>query len=135
MTVQYSVTARNNRLDSIETTLGASPILKIRTGAPPASCAAADVGTALVAITLPADWMAGASGGQKAKSGTWNGTATAGGTAGHFRIYDSSGTTCHMQGTITSTTTGTGDMLVDNTSIATSQTVTVNTFQLTGGNA
>lgn len=134
MTVQYSVTARNNRLDTIETTVGAAPILKIISGAVPANCAAANAGTALVSITLPADWMNGASAGVKAKLGTWSGTATAGGTAGHFRIYDASGTTCHMQGTVTATGGG-GDMTVDNISIQVWQTVTVNTFQLTAGNA
>jgi hypothetical protein len=133
MTVQYSVTARNNRLDSLETTVGSAPILRIRTGAAPANCAAADAGTVLVAITLPADFMSGASGGVKAKLGTWSGTAVAAGTAAHFRIYDAAGTTCHMQGTVTATGGG-GDMTVDNTSIALNQTVVVNTFQITAGN-
>lgn len=87
MTVQFSVAVRNGRLDSIETTIGASAILKIRTGAQPANCAAADSGTVLATCNLPADWMAAAASGQKAKSGTWEDTsADATGTAGHFRL-------------------------------------------------
>lgn len=135
MTIQYSVTARNNRLDAIETTVGAAPLLKIRTGAVPANCGAADAGAVLVSITLPADWMAGASSGTKVKLGTWSGTAVATGTAAHFRIYDASGSTCHMQGSVALTGTPGADMTVDNTNIQVSQTVTVNTFTLTAGNA
>ena len=46
--------------------------------------------------------MAAAGSGQKAKSGTWEDTsADAAGTAAHFRIYDSGGSTCHIQGTVT----------------------------------
>lgn len=135
MAIQLSVSVRNARLDSIETTIGASAILRIRTGAPPATCATADAGTVLAEMTLPADWMAAASAGAKALSGTWQDlSANAAGTAGHFRIYDSGGTTCHLQGTVTATGGG-GDMELDNTSIASSQQVTITAFTLTDGNA
>jgi len=135
MTLQYSVTVRNARLDVVESTIGVSAILKIRTGAAPANCAAADSGTVLATVTLPSDWMAAASSGVKAKSGTWEDTsADAAGTAAHFRIYDSGSTTCHIQGTVTATGGG-GDMTVDNTSFAAGQDFIVTTFQLTAGNA
>jgi len=71
MTLQFSTTVRNARLDAIETAIGAGAILKIRTGSVPANCAAADSGTALATLNLPSDYMAAASGGSKAKSGTW----------------------------------------------------------------
>lgn len=135
MAVQLSTTVRNARLDAIETAIGASPILRIRSGAAPANCASADSGTILAALTLPSDWMAAASGGSKALSGTWQDTsADNAGTAAHFRIYDSSGTTCHLQGTVTATGGG-GDLTLDNTSIAAGQTVTITSFTLTDGNA
>ena len=134
MAIQLSVTARNARLDAIETTAGATAKLQIRTGAQPANCAAAAAGTLLCELTLPADYLSAASAGSKAKLGTWSGTAVAAGTAAHFRIVDSAGTTCHLQGSVTATSGG-GDMELDNTSIATSQTVTVNTFTLTDANA
>ena len=104
MALQLSTSVRNARLDAIETTVGVSAILKIRSGAPPADCGTADSGTVLATMTLPSDWLAAASSGSKAKSGTWQDTsADAAGTAGHFRIYDSGGTTCHLQGTVTAT--------------------------------
>jgi hypothetical protein len=79
--------------------------------------------------------MAAASGGAKAKSGTWQDTsADATGTAAHFRIYDSGGTVCGLQGSVTITGGG-GDMTVDNTSFAAAQSFTISTFTLTDGNA
>jgi len=133
--LQYSTAVRNAKLDAVETTIGASAVLKIRTGAPPANCAAADSGTVLATCNLPADWMAAASGGTKAKSGTWEDTsADAAGTAGHYRIYASDGTTCHEQGTVTLTGGG-GDMTVDNTSFAVGQAFTVTSYTKTAGNS
>ena len=134
MTVQYSTTLRNNQLDQVESTTGVSAKLQIRTGAQPANCAAAASGTLLAELTLPSDWMNAAGSGSKTKLGTWTGTAVAAGTAAHFRLVDNAGTTCHVQGSITLTSGG-GDMTLDNTNIAISQTVTVNTFTLNAGNA
>lgn len=134
MALQLSDAVRNARLDAIETAIGVSAVLKIRTGAPPASVATADSGTVLATLTLPSDWMAAASGGTKAKAGTWQDTsADATGTAAHFRIYASDGTTAHMQGTVTATGGG-GDMTVDNTSFASGQSFTVTGFTLTEAN-
>jgi hypothetical protein len=134
MTMQYSTAVRNARLDIVETTIGVSAILKIRTGAPPVNCAGADSGAVLATVPLPSDWMAAASGGTKSKSGTWQDlSADAAGTAGHFRIYDSTGTTCHMQGTCTITGGG-GDMILDNTNFAVGQVFTVVNFTITAGN-
>lgn len=134
MTLQYSIAVRNARLDSIETAIGVSAILKIRTGAPPVNCAAADSGTVLATVNLPSDWMANASGGTKSKSGTWQDlSADANGTAAHFRVYDSSGTICHMQGTCGMSGSG-ADMILDNTNFAIGQVFTVVNFTLTAGN-
>ncbi len=135
MAIQLSTTVRNARLDQIETTVGTSAVLKIRTGAQPADCGTADSGTVLATISCPSDWMAAAASGSKAKSGTWNdSSADAAGTAAHFRLYASDGTTCHMQGSVTATGGG-GDMTVDNTSFAVGQNFTVTGFTLTDGNA
>lgn len=135
MAVQLSVAARNASLDSFETTTGASAILRVRTGAAPANCAAADTGTVVATVALPADWMNAASGGTKTLLGTWTEPAAdATGTAAHFRIYDSAGTTCHLQGTVTATGGG-GDMTVDSVSFTLGQSFTVNTFTLTAANA
>lgn len=133
--MQQSVAVRNARLDAIEATIGTGAILRLRSGAVPASCAAADSGTVLATLALPADWMAAASGGSKAKLGTWEDVAAdAAGTVGHFRIYASDGTTCHLQGSVVMTG-GTGDMVVDNTNVAVGQDIIVSTFTITAGNA
>jgi hypothetical protein len=132
MAIQLAVSTRNARLDAIETDLGTSPILELRTGAAPADCAAPDSGTVLATLTLPSDWAAAAASGSKAKSGTWQDTAAdATGTAAHFRLKTSGGV-CKLQGTCG---IGTGDLQLDNTSIATGQTVTITSFTLTDGNA
>ncbi len=131
MTIATSVAVRNGALDSFETTVGASAVLKIRTGAPPATCATSDSGTVLATLALPSDWMAAADSGSKAMSGTWqDASADADGVAGHFRIYANDGTTCHLQGTITLSGDG-GDMIIDNTNIATGQNITVMSFSIT----
>lgn len=135
MALQYSVAVRNAKLDAVETTIGTSAVLKIRTGAPPATCATADAGTVLATLTLPSDWMSAAASGVKSMLGTWQDTsADAAGTAAHFRIYDSGGTTCGIQGTVTATGGG-GDLTVDNAVFAAGQSFSITSFALTAGNA
>lgn len=134
MTHQYSVAVRDAQNDQFESTVGTAAKLQLRSGSAPANCATADSGTLLAELTLPSDWMSASSSGAKAKTGTWSGTGSNAGTIGHFRIKDSGGTTCHMQGSVTATGGG-GDMTVDNTSISVGQTVTVSTFTITRGNA
>jgi hypothetical protein len=135
MAFQFSVAARNAALDAIETAIGTSAILQIRSGTVPANAAAADSGTLLAEMTLPSDWLAAAASGSKALSGTWSDpAANAAGTAGHFRIKDSGGTTTHIQGSVTATGGG-GDMTIDNTSIAVGQVISVTSFTLNAGGA
>ena len=135
MALQLSVAVRNARLDSIETTIGASAVMHILSGSMPANCATAESGTLLATIGLPSDWMAAASSGTKALSGTWQDlTADATGTAGYFRVYDTSETTCHIQGEVTDTA-GAGPMKLSSTAIVSGQPVTIATFAITDGNA
>jgi hypothetical protein len=134
MTVQFSVAVRNAKLDAIETAIGAAAVVKIRTGAPPANCAAADTGSVLWTEALASDWAAAAAGGVKA----WNnlpivGTVDADGTPGHYRIYASDGVTCHEQGTVTITGGG-GDMTVDSTTWTTGQEFRITGKSQTEGN-
>lgn len=138
MTIQLSVAVRNARLDAIETAVGASPKLRLYSGAPPANCAAARTGTLICEISLPADWAANASAGTKAQAGTWAGTgaaaAGAGTAVGHFALMDSAGTTCHQQGTVT-VTGGGGDLTLDNVNVAQNQAVNITSWSLTDANA
>jgi hypothetical protein len=131
--VQFSTDVRNAMLDAVETTIGASPILRGRTGAAPSDCAAADQGTVVFEMTLPADFMANAAAGAKALAGTWQDPlANASGVVGHFRIY-SSGGACKLQGTASLPGAG-GDLQLVNTNIAVNQPVSISSFDLTIGN-
>ena len=132
MSIQNSTTLRNNMIGQYETTVGTAPKLQLRTGAPPANCAAAATGTLLAELTLPSDWLTAASSGQVTLNGTWTGTGSAAGAAAHYRLLDNAGTTCHEQGTVTATGGG-GDMTVDNTSIAAAQAVSVTSWTRTQG--
>lgn len=152
MAVQYSTSLRNSILEAIEiacagqavnggsgtggsvTGTFAAPKLRILTGTPPANAAAAQTGTLLVEMTLPADFYAASSGGSKALNGTWQANATAAGTAGYYRVVDNAGTTCNEQGTITASGGG-GDMTLDNTSIASGQQVTITAKTISVGGA
>lgn len=135
MALQLDVSMRNARLDAMETNVGTSPVLKIRSGAPPATVATADSGTVLATITLPVDWMANAASGTKAMAGTWStSSANAAGTAGHYRIYLTDGTTAKMQGTVTATGGG-GDLEVNNTVFASGQAFSITSYSWTDPNS
>lgn len=139
MTIQLSVALRNARLDQIETTIGASAVVEIRSGSIPANCGAAGTGTVLATFNLASDWAANAGAsvaGRKDFTGTpiQDTSADASGTATYFRLYATGPGTCHMQGTVTGTGGG-GDMEIDNTVIAAGQTIQITSWQLTEGNA
>jgi hypothetical protein len=141
MAIQYKISLINDRLNLLNTDAGNSPVMHIFSGAMPAHCVTADSGTKLTEDVIPVAtgaFMASASAGAVAKTGTWtlNGLvgAGAGTNAGYFRIMDAAIANCYMQGTITATGGG-GDMTMDNISIANAQVVTINTFAITGGNA
>lgn len=127
MTFQYGVTLRNNQVSQIQTSVGATGNLKIFSGAEPANCAAADPTGLLVTITLPATFLT-SSGGVTTIAGTWSAAATATGTAASWRMYDGSAV-CHVQGNTTT------DLVLNNQSITSGQTVTVTSFSVTAGNA
>ena len=129
MAIQLSDAVRNARLDALETAVGATAVLKLRTGAQPATVATADSGTVLATLTLPSDWMSAASGGTKALLGSWRPLSQGGETAS-----TSNGTTAHMQGTVTATGGG-GDLTLDNVVIAAAQNITITGFTLTDANA
>lgn len=140
MALQLSTGVRDAQANAIETTVGASPVLRLYSGTPPANCAAALSGNTLLATgSLPSDWLTAASGsGNVTKNGTWTVTGQSGASTGtaatFFRIWESTVTTAHIQGTVTATGGG-GDMTLNNNSIADTQTVTVSTFSYTRANS
>lgn len=131
MTIQLSVAVRNAMLDAIETAIGTSAVIKLRSGAQPANAAAADSGTVISTLSLASDWMAAASSGSKAFSATplEDTSADNAGTLAHYRVYASDGTTCHMQGSITATGGG-GDMTVDNTVVTAGQDIKITSWTI-----
>ena len=133
MALSFSTTLRNNMLDQFESTTGTAAKFRIYSGTAPANAGTALSGNTLLAeATLPSDWMNAASGGTKTLLGTWqDASADATGTATFFRIYDSAGTTCHIQGT--AGTSGT-DLILDSTSFTAGQNFSVTSFTLTAGN-
>lgn len=130
MALQLSVAVRNALLEAIETATGVSAKLMFYTGGVPASCAAATTGTKIVEYDLASDWAAAASGGAKILNGLPLAvSALAAGTLGYFRIYAVDGTTCHMQGSIT-TSGGGGDLTVDNTVVTNAQVINLTAFTI-----
>lgn len=127
MAFQYSATLRTNQVGQIQSTISTGGTLKIFSGAEPANCASADPTGLLVTINLPSTFLT-SSGGATTIAGTWSANASAGGTAQSFRMYDTGGT-CHIQGNVTS------DLVLNNTNIASGQTVTVTSFTVTAGNS
>ncbi len=108
-----------------------SGVLEIRSGAAPGP-EAAEGGTLLASITLPADAFAAASGSSDAKAGTWqDASADNTGTAAHFRMRrsgDSGGastTTSRLEGTVG---TSGSDINLDSVSITAGQSVTITSF-------
>lgn len=132
---KMSVAIVNAQAALIESTLGASPKLQIRTGAEPANCAAADSGTLLLETTLPADWLSAPANGVVSKAGAWTGTYTASGNAGHYRIKTNDGVTCGYQGSVSQRAAdgGNGDMQLDQATVAvvSGQSLTVDTWSHT----
>lgn len=128
MAIQFSIPVANAQLDIIEDSIGVSPILRILSGPMPASCATAQSGTVISTIALPSDWMSAASGGTKVMSGSWqDASADNSGEAAYFRILETTGTTCHLQGTVSAAGDG-GDMIVTSTTFVAGQPFAIVSF-------
>jgi hypothetical protein len=129
MAHQYGATLRTNQVAQIQTTVGAAGLLKIFSGVEPANCAAADPTGLLCTISLPATFLNSTNGATTiAPVGGWTANASATGTAASYRMYDS-GATCHVQGNTTT------DLVLNNQSITSGQTVTVTSYTVTAGNS
>jgi hypothetical protein len=137
MSLQYSVTLRDNQLAQIQATVESSAAgsLVIYGGATavtvPSACSVAATGTVLATMTLPDPFMTTAAAGTVTMTATWptNTTVTTAGTAAYFRVLDSS-SNVHMQGTCV----GTPDLTLNNTVLAAGQTITVTQFSVSAGN-
>lgn len=128
MALQFSTTLRNGRADQLTSVIGGTAKLRFYTGSAPADCATAATGTLLAELTCNATFAAAASGGVLTLNAVTAANASATGTAGYFRIYNSAGSTCHMQGTVG--TSGT-DAIVDSTSFTSGVQVSVTSWTFT----
>lgn len=131
MALQFSDALRNAMLNQIEEVVQTSAKVIIYGGTVPANVAAAASATVLATFSLDSDWMAAAGtpvAGRKDFITPKTTTATATGTATHFRITMANGTTAHVQGTIG---TSGADLNLDNTSIANGQSIQITSWQIT----
>jgi len=131
--MQYSTAIRDAQSDAIARTVGAAPVLEVWSGAMPPNCAALDAGALLAVGTLPQEWMGRSENGAVSLAGSWQLLGQIGAGLGkrgsYFRIKQAG--MCHLQGTY-----GEGmEMVADVATIANGQSVTVQIFTLTRGNA
>jgi hypothetical protein len=135
MAYQFDTTTRNDMINAIETSIGASPTLEMRSGAVPANAAAADSGVVLASMVLPADWLNAAAAGAKALAGVWSDpSADATGTWGHFRIKQNGTGVVRWQGTMSGPGGG-GDLVMDSATVTAGQQASVISFAVTAGGA
>lgn len=120
--LKYSNGTRDAQQQGLITYAGSGAIIKIYDGSQPASANTA-ITTQTLLVSLPISGTFGTdSNGTITLSAVTNGTAVATGTAQFFRITQSNGTTVVMDGSVG---TSSADMILNNTSIATSQTVSI----------
>lgn len=130
MAIKYSAAIIADRLTQLNTDIGTSAKLRIYSGTRPAN-----VGTAIGAQTLLAELICNATAFGTVGSGALTAgaisstTGAAAGTASFFRLFKSDGTTACVDGDVAASG---ADLNLDNTSIASGQSVAVSSFVITG---
>jgi len=107
---------------------GNAALVKIWMGIIPINCAAADLAGSnlLVTFTLDTDWLPAASSGSSTVI-SCDAIAINDGDAAFFRLYDSTGATCHAQGTVAVTN---GDLPIDDINIVAGQSMVLTNWTL-----
>lgn len=134
--LKYSASLKNAQQDAITTAVGSAAKLRFYSGSQPATPdTALGAQVMLAELICGTPFAAGSSAGVLALGAISNGTGTAGATTGTtstwFRLFKADGTTAVVDGTVG--TTG-ADINLNNTSIATGQTVSVTGGTLTNAN-
>ena len=120
--LKYSNGTRNAQQNGLITYAGSGALINIYAGSQPANANTAISGqTLLVTLTVSGSFGTD-SNGTITLSTVTNGTAVASGTASFFRITQSNGTTVVMDGSVA---TSDADLVLNNTSIATGQVVSI----------
>ena len=132
MAISYSTTIRNAMLDAITSNVGTTAKLRIYSGTRPANVAASITGTLLAELTCNATFAPAASGGVLTLNMiTQDSSADASGTATHFRLWNSAGSTAMLDGDVG---TSGSDLNLTTTTITIAQPVSVTSFTITEGN-
>lgn len=129
MALAFATTLRNNRLDQITSSVGASGLLRVYDGTRPATGGAAT--TLLAELTCNATFAPGAAAGLLTLNAiTQDSSANATGTATWFRLTTSGGTAV-VDGNVG---TSGSDLNLTTTSIVATQPVSCSSFTITEGN-
>ena len=120
--LKYSNGTRHSQNEGLITYAGSGAIINIYGGTQPTNANTALSGQTLLVSCALAGIFGTDTNGTLTLGTVNNGTAVASGTATFFRITKSDGTTVVMDGSVG---TSGADMNLDNTSIATGQTVTI----------
>lgn len=135
MTIQLSTSIRNTMVDAITAAAGSNAILRLYDGTIPSSVANSITGNLLAELTCNATFAPSASGGVITLNAiTPDSSANASGTATHFRLWQSNGTTPVLQGTVGEASSG-ADMILNSTSIIVNVSVTISGATLTAPGA
>jgi hypothetical protein len=136
--LKYSAAAKNAKLGAtgLRAYIGTSAKLRLYDGSQPASPdTAVSTQNMLCELICNATAFGSESGGVLTANAISNGTGTAaagtGTNATWFRLWKSDGTTPVLDGTVG---TSSADLILNNTSIANGQTVSVSSFTITEGN-
>lgn len=131
MTVGYSTTQRNARLDALTTALGSGALLRIYDGVRPATGGAAT--TLLAQLACAGTFAPAASSGVLTANAISSATASASGTATWARLTTSGGT--FVADLSVSVAGGGGDLQITGTAVITSGvTVSITSLVITEGN-
>lgn len=130
MALKISAAAANAEINALTALLNTG-FLRLYSGTRPATVAAAITGTLLASLPLSATaFGGGASGVATANAITSDTAADATGTATHYRVFASDGTTAHIDGDVS---TSGSDLNLNSTAIQVGARVDVTSWTLTAG--
>ena len=133
MALKMSAAVRNAMLDAVTAQVGTTAKLRVYSGTRPANVAASITGTLLAELACNATFAPAASGGVLTlNSITSDASADATGTATHFRLWNSAGSTAMVDGDVG---TSGSDLNLNTVSLVSGAAVAVTSFTVTAGNA
>lgn len=132
--LQISTAGRNQQLASWLPSVGSDVNIEIRTGTQPGNADTALTGTLLASVAIPDSSIAAPAGGVMTVTGSHNVAAAATGTAGYWAWVDAPTGAVNAIGPC-GTTAGDGVLVLSSLSVTSGQPVTVDSWQVTAGNA